>query len=149
MSELRIVVTFPDGYDLEEQTEVLGELQQALKDQMGLNQRLSRLPQLSLPGGPQAVAPRLTPTPQKKKDEEVAMRVFLLEFPDAASSASALRAVGGWYMRHPAMSVSLKADGPAGGVNLRLTEFSTVAFASVVAKINALMEEPDSEATDG
>lgn len=143
MSDLRIVVTFPDDYDVEEQTEVLGELQQALKDQMGLNQRLTRLPQLSLPGGPQAVAPRLTPTPQATEEtKEVALRVFLLEFPDAAACASAMRALGGWYMRHPALSVSLKADGPAGGVNLRLTEFSTVAFASAVAKINGLMEEP-------
>lgn len=142
MSDLRVVVTFPDGYDVEEQTEVLGELQQKLKEQMGLNQRLSRLPQLSLPGGPQAVAPRLTPTPQQA--EEVALRVFLLEFPDATSCASALRAVGGWYMRHPDVSVSLKADGPGGGVNLRLTSFSTVAFASVVSKITALMEETES-----
>lgn len=142
MSDLRIVVTFPDDYDVEEQTEILGELQQALKEQMGLNQRLTRLPQLSLPTGPQKKAePRLTPTPQKT-EEEVALRVFLLEFPDAAACASALRALGGWYMRYPGLSVSLKADGPAGGVNLRLTEFSTVAFASVVSKINALMEEP-------
>lgn len=141
MSDLRVVVTFPDAYDVEEQTEVLAALQQALKDQMGLNQRLTRLPQLSLPGGPQNVAPRLTPTPQQS--EEVALRVFLLEFPDAAACASALRAVGGWYMRHPDLSVSLKADGPAGGVNLRLTSFSTVAFASVVSKITALMDEPE------
>lgn len=148
MSELRVVVTFPEGdYDVEEQTTILNELQKALKDQMGLQQRLSRLPQLSLPSGPQKVEPRLTPTPQQT--EEVALRVFLLEFPDAAACASALRAVGGWYMRHPGLSLSFKADGPAGGVNLRLKNFSMVAFARAVSQITELMEEPDPEATDG
>lgn len=144
MSELRVVVTFPDGeYDIEEQTTILNELQQALKDQMGLQQRLSRLPQLSLPSGPKKVEPRLTPTPQADKSEEVALRVFLLEFPDAAACASALRAVGGWYMRHPGLSLSFKADGPAGGVNLRLKNFSMVAFAQTVSQITELMDEPD------
>lgn len=133
MSNLRVVVTFPDGaYDVEAQTKVLGELQQALKDQMGLNQRLTRLPELTLPG-------------QKRQDqptEEVALRVFLLEFPDAADCSTMLRAIGGWYMRHPDVQVSLKADGPKGGINLRLTSFSTIAFAKAVASINDLMEEP-------
>lgn len=142
MSDLRVVVNFPEGaYDVEKQTEVLSELQKALKDQMGLQQRLTRLPQLSLPGGPQQTQPRLTPTPQQT--EEVALRVFLLEFPDAAACASALRAVGGWYMRYPELSLSLKADGPRGGVNLRLKSFSTVAFARAVSQVTELMEEPD------
>ncbi len=133
MSSLRVVVTFPDGvYDVEEQTRVLGNLQQALKDQMGLNQRLSRLPELTLPG-------------QRRQDEpteEVALRVFLLEFPDATDCAAMLRAVGGWYMRYPDVQVSLKADGPQGGTNLRLTSFSTIAYAKAVASITDLMEEP-------
>lgn len=144
MSDLRVVVNFPDdSYDVEEQTQILGDLQKALKDQMGLQQRLTRLPQLSLPAGPQKVEPRLTPTPQNT--EEVALRVFLLEFPDAKACASALRAVGGWYMRHPGLSLSLKADGPAGGVNLRLKNFSMVAFARVASQITELMEEPGTD----
>lgn len=143
MSDLRVVVTFPDGYDVEEQSEILNDLQQALKNQMGLQQRLTRLPQLSLPSGPKKIEPRLTPTPQVT--EEVALRVFLLEFPDAPACASALRAVGGWYMRNPGMSLSLKADGPAGGINLRLKSFSMVAFAQAASQIAALMDEqPDS-----
>lgn len=143
MSDLRVVVNFPDGYDVEEQSTILNELQQALKDQMGLQQRLTRLPELSLPGTQKPVSePRLTPTPQVT--EEVALRVFLLEFPDVQACASALRAVGGWYMRHPGLSLSLKADGPAGGVNLRLKSFSTVAFAQAASQITELMDEPDS-----
>lgn len=140
MSDLRVVVTFPDGYSVEEQSVVLNDLQQALKDQMGLQQRLTRLPQLSLPSGPKKIEPRLTPTPQVT--EEVALRVFLLEFPDAQACASALRAVGGWYMRNPALALSMKADGPAGGINLRLKNFSTVAFAQAASQITELMEEP-------
>lgn len=143
MSDLRVVVTFPDGYTVEEQTASLSALQQALKEQMGFGQRLTRLPQLSLPGGPQPQAP-----PSGSEPDEVALRVFLLEFSDAAACASALRAVGGWYMRHPDVSVSFKADGPKGGINLRLTNFSTVAYAQTVAKINDLME-PDEDASSG
>jgi len=141
VSDLRVVVNFPDGaYDVEEQTTTLNELQQALKNQMGLQQRLTRLPELSLPGAAKAVGPRLTPT---APPEEVTLRVFLLEFPDKAACASALRAVGGWYMRHPDVSLSLKADGPRGGVNLRLKTFSTVAFARAVAQVTELMDEPE------
>lgn len=138
MSSLRVVVTFPgDAYDVDAQTAVLGELQKALKDQMGLNQRLSRLPELTLPGAAAAST--------KDPSDEVALRVFLLEFPDASDCATMLRALGGWYMRHPDLQVSLKADGPAGGTNLRLTSFSTVAYARAAAAITDLMHEPSND----
>lgn len=142
MSELRLVVTFPDGFSVEHQTTALTELQKALKDQMGFGQRLSRLPQLSLPGGPKQ-QPQPKPQPQPTEHDEVTLRVFLLEFTDADACASALRAVGGWYMRYPSVSLSFKADGPKGGINLRLTNFSTVAYAQTVAKINDLMVDDD------
>lgn len=132
MSNLRVVVTFPEPQpSLERQTEVLNELGQAMKNEMGLNERLSRLPEMQLPG----TQSRNPAGPQ----DEVALRVFLLEFPDESGCAAVLRAVGGWYMRHPKLTVSFKADGPRGGTNLKLTEFSTVAFAEVVHKINELM----------
>lgn len=132
MSNLRVVVSFPEPQpSLERQTEVLNELGQTMKSEMGLNERLSRLPEMQLPG-----TQSRTPAGEQ---EEVALRVFLLEFPDESGCAAVLRAVGGWYMRHPKLTVSFKADGPQGGTNLKLTEFSTVAFAEVVSKINELM----------
>lgn len=132
MSNLRVVVTFPEPQpSLEHQTEVLTELGQAMKSEMGLNERLSRVPEMQLPG-------TQSQTPSTNQ-EEVALRVFLLEFPDGNDCAAVLRAVGGWYMRHPKLTVSFKADGPQGGTNLKLTEFSTIAFAEVVSKINELM----------
>lgn len=132
MSNLRVVVSFPEPQpSLEHQTEVLTELGQAMKSEMGLNERLSRVPEMQLPG-------TQSQTPSTSQ-EEVALRVFLLEFPDGSGCAAVLRAVGGWYMRHPKLTVSFKADGPQGGTNLKLTEFSTIAFAEVVSKINALM----------
>lgn len=133
MSNLRVVVTFPEPQpSLEHQTEVLNELGRAMKDAMGLNERLSRLPEMQLPGTQsRQTAPG--------DENEVALRVFLLEFPDESGCAVVLRAVGGWYMRHPKVTVSFKADGPQGGINLRLTEFSTVAYAQVASKINELM----------
>lgn len=137
MSNLRVVVSFPEPQpSLEHQTEVLTELGRAMKSEMGLNERLSRVPEMQLPG-------TQSQTPSANQ-EEVALRVFLLEFPDGSDCAAVLRAVGGWYMRHPKLTVSFKADGPQGGTNLKLTEFSTIAFAEVVTKINELMVPEES-----
>lgn len=136
MSSLRVVVSFPGqpAPPLEEQTQVLNELMRAMKDSMGLNERLTRLPEMQLPG-----AQRPAGQTQTQTMEEVPLRVFLLEFPDGASCDTMLRAIGSWYMRHPRLTVSMKADGPRGGINLKLTSFTMVSFAAAAAKINPLM----------
>lgn len=133
MGTVRVAVSFPDeaAPPLEEQQQVLNELMQAMKDAMGLNERLTRLPELTLPG---------QQAPDPAQLDEVAYRVFQLEFPDDAGCAQVLRAVGGWYMRHPWVMVSFKADGPGGGVNLRLASFSTVAWANAVARLREYTE---------
>jgi len=131
VSQLRVTVSFPAGQPVEEQIAVLDELGQAMRARMGPDQRLTRLPELRLPGGGTG--------PRRVTGEAVALRVFLLEFPDADGCANALRAIGGWYMRHPDLVVSLKADGPGGGVSLKLQAFSTVAFARAAATIGGLM----------
>jgi hypothetical protein len=127
MGTVRVAVSFPeDSPSLEEQQRVLNELMQAMKDAMGLNERLTRLPELTLPG---------QQAPDPSEMDEVAYRVFQLEFSDDAGCGQVLRAVGGWYMRHPWVTLSFKADGPGGGVNLRLSGFSTVAWANAVARL--------------
>lgn len=138
MGTLRVAVSFPQeqAYSLEEQQKVLDDLMQAMKDAMGLNERLTRLPELTLPG---------QQAPDPSKMEDVAYRVFQLEFPDETGCVQVLRAVGSWYMRNPMVMVSFKADGPGGGVNLRLTSFSTVAFAHAFARIREHTEpQPES-----
>lgn len=127
MGTVRVAVSFPDDApSLEEQQRILNELMQAMKDAMGLNERLTRLPEMTLPG---------QQAPDPSELDEVAYRVFQLEFPDDTGCGQVLRAVGGWYMRHPWVTVSFKADGPGGGVNLRLSGFSTVAWANAVARL--------------
>lgn len=141
MGTLRVAVSFPeDAASLEEQEQVLNELMQRMKDAMGLNERLTRLPELTLPG---------QQAPDPSELDEVAYRVFQLEFPDDTGCGQVLRAVSGWYMRHPWVMVSFKADGPGGGVNLRLTTFSTVAFAQAIARLQKYTEpEPDESPPD-
>ena len=123
-SELEVTVSFTGETSAEEQADVLNELMLALKDGMGLNERLTRTPGMGQHVGP--------------------LRVFVLEFQDPDRCSSALRSVGGWYMRHPGLTVSFKAEGPRGGIRLQLKGFSTVAFARAGAKISDLMtdEEP-------
>jgi hypothetical protein len=138
MGTLRVAVSFPEeSASLEEQERVLNELMQDMKGAMGLNERLTRLPELTLPG---------QQAPDPSELDEVAYRVFQLEFPDETGCEQVLRAVGGWYMRNPWVMVSFKADGPGGGINLRLSSFSTVAFAQAVAR---LKEHTEPQAEDG
>lgn len=138
MSSLRVAVSFPDESqaDLERQTEVLNDLMETMKQAMGLNERLTRLPEMTLPG---------QQTPDPADADAVAYRVFQLEFPDEGGCARVLSAVGGWYMRYPWVTVSFKADGPGGGVNLKLTSFSTVAFARVAARIREYTDPEQAE----
>lgn len=140
MGTLRVAVSFPEeGFSLEGQQKVLDELMQSMKDAMGLNERLTRLPELTLPG---------QQAPDPSQMDEVAYRVFQLEFPDEGGCVQVLRAIGTWYMRNPSVMVSFKADGPGGGVNLRLTSFSTVAFAQAFARIREYTEpQPESPET--
>lgn len=138
MATLRVAISFPedDTPGLEEQTEILNDLMETMKHSMGLNERLTRLPELTLPG-------QAAPDPETVT--EVAYRVFQLEFPEESGCGAVLRAVGGWYMRYPWVTVSFKADGPGGGVNLKLTGFSTVAFAQVASRIQEYTRPEDAE----
>lgn len=119
INELQVTVSFPVETDEVEKAEVLNALMMVLKGGMGLNERLTRNPGMGQTAGP--------------------LRVFVLEFQDPERCSLALRSVGGWYMRHPDLTVSLKADGPKGGIRLQLKGFSTVAYAEAIAKINELM----------
>lgn len=135
MSTLRMAVSFGDGApSLEEQSRILDALASALKESLGSDQRLTRMPALQLPGGPQPAAAQ----------QGVPSRVFLLELPDGEPPDGALRALGSWYMRYPDLVVTVKADGPAGGTSLKLQSFSTVAFARAAAQVASLLASDES-----
>lgn len=137
MARLRVVVNFPEATQTAAQVESLQGLADALRGAMGPEQRLSRLPHLELPGagGPQP------------HDPSQPLRVFLLELPDGADCSAALRAIGGWFMQHPTVTLSLRADGPGGGVNLRLEGFSTVGFAGAAARMAEMVAGADAPPT--
>lgn len=119
MASLRITVT-PAGDD----AEALADLATQLRGAMDDRQRLVRMAGLSLPGAapPQTAA-------------GAADRVFRLDLPDGDLASGVLRALGGWLMRHPRATVAVKADGPSGGVSLRLEGWSAVAFAAAVSRV--------------
>jgi hypothetical protein len=119
--ELRITVSFPPNTPVEERADALNELMLTMKEGMGLNERLTRLPGLEQKAGP--------------------LRVFVYEFREPGRCSEVLRALGGWYMRYAGLTVTVRGDAPAGGINLQLNEFSTVAFAQAAAKLGALMAE--------
>ena len=138
MGSLRVAVSGPvdDPPSLEHQTEILNDLMERMKQAMGLGERLTRLPEMTLPG---------QPAPETSESADVPYRVFQLEFPDDRGCAQILSAFGGWYMRYPWVMASFKADGPGGGVNLKLTSFSTVAFAQVAARVREYTEPEEAE----
>lgn len=139
MSNLRVTVSFGDDPpSVERQSEILDELGRTMREGMGKEQRLMRLPALQLPGAAGASQP------PAEGSEEMALRVFMLELPDGADANPIMRAVGGWYMRYPHLTVTIKADGPRGGTSLKLTGFSTVAFARATSQIAELMR-PEEE----
>ena len=119
--ELRVTVSFPPGTSVEDQANALNELMLTMKDGMGLNERLTRLPGIEQKAGP--------------------LRVFVFEFQEPRRCSEVLRALGGWYMRYSGLTVTVRGDAPAGGISLQLKEFSTVAFAQAVARLGALMAE--------
>jgi hypothetical protein len=144
VSTLRIAVTPGAGIPGSEQADMLNDLMGRLKGALGLGQRLSRLPELTLPGAaPAAPAPgsstrtMLDPDPPGEL-----LRVFLLELQDGEPATAALHALSSWYMRHPRVTVTLKAEGPGGGVSLKLAGFSMVSFAAAAARVNEQLAEP-------
>ncbi|CAN5396508.1 hypothetical protein BH23ACT9_BH23ACT9_15560 [soil metagenome] len=132
MASIRITVTAsPTGAAADAGPAALAALAAALRDGLEEGQRVTRMAGLSLPGAASA------------QEAAGADRIFMLDLPDGDVGTGALRALGGWLMRHPSAQVALKADGPSGGVSLRLARWSAVAFAAAVARAQSQLAPAD------
>jgi len=113
--ELRVTVAFP----LERRAEEVGaldELESMLRREAGDGADLSRLAGLGAP-------------------PEVPKRVFSARLRGGSAGVDLMRTLQGWMMRHAEATVTLKVDGPKGGISLQIRRYSALALAEAAAKI--------------
>ncbi len=143
MASLRMTAIVPESVGMDEQRAALADLARRLRADLHEGQRLRRIHGLSLPGAPAKDTSHRGSGPDE--DKPTPDRVFMLELSDGDPALAMLRALGGWLMGHPQMGVALKADGPGGGVSLRLDHWSAVAFASAVARVQQHLQPPSTD----
>ncbi|MFN2388962.1 MAG: hypothetical protein ABR575_05075 [Actinomycetota bacterium] len=119
MPELRMTVVTPNLEPQEEAKELDG-LMSLLASEAGRVSVLQRQAGFGQPDGP--------------------LRVFIATFSTADALAALLRACGGWYMRHPSATVTLKVESGKGGKTLQLKKYSPVALANAAAQLEEYLE---------
>lgn len=126
-----MTLRFPDGLEDGSAEGLLRDLAGSLQQAVGMPQR-----------------PRALREPTEDGDELHPM--FLLNVTDAEAAAAAMRGLGGWYMRHPDVNVTVKTTGAGGRVALELRRFSTVAFAEAASKVtDAVVPSADGDEPPG
>lgn len=138
MSTIRLTVTVPDDLPPVRQASALADLAGVLHAALEDDERLTRREGLSLPG-----APATSGHPGLGAGLGSAMldlrRVFTLVLPDGHDGTGLMAALNGWFMRHAWAQIALKADGPAGGVSLRLASYSAVGVAGAIARVHDVL----------
>lgn len=119
MPELKITVVMP-GADPQQEASALDGLMSALAGEAGRVAILQRQQGLGQPDAPP--------------------RVFVATFDTAEALAALLRASGGWFMRHPAATVTYKMESSKGGKTLQMKSYSPVALASAAAQFEEYLE---------
>ena len=130
MATLRITATPPEADGPEAVGLALTSLDAGLREVLLAGQTVRRIVGLALPGAPVPTAA-----------EDHPGRVFLVQIADDDDPGTILRALAGWHNRHPNATLAVKADGPGGGVSLRLASYSAVGFAGLSARIRAQLDE--------
>jgi len=118
MPELRLTVVLPN--EPEREPEALDELMANLAAVAGRDVQFVRAPGLGKPDGP--------------------LRVFNSKFSGAEALAAVLRGAGGWYMRHPKATMTLRMESSKGGTTLQLREYSPVIFAAAARQVEEYLE---------
>jgi hypothetical protein len=67
-------------------------------------------------------------------------RVFIATFSTAEALSALLRGCGGWFMRRPHATVTLKMQSGKGGKTLQLKTYSAVALAAAAAQLEEYLE---------
>ncbi len=119
MPELKITVVLPEA-EPEEEAVALDGLMSVLATEAGRLASLQRQKGFGQTTGPS--------------------RVYLATFDSAEALIALLRASGGWYMRHPAATLTYKMESSKGGKTLQMTSYSPVAMASAAAQLKEYLE---------
>lgn len=119
MPELKITVVMP-GLSPEVEGEELDGLMSALAAEAGRVAALQRERGLGQTTGP--------------------ARVFVATLSSAEALAAVLRGCGGWFMRAPGATVTLKMQSSKGGKTLQMRSYSAVAMARAVAELEEYLE---------
>lgn len=119
MPELKITVVMP-GADPQDEASALDGLMSTIATEAG---RLATLQRQQGLGATVGVS-----------------RVFIATFDSAEALAALLRASGGWFMRHPAATVTYKMQSSKGGKTLQMKSYSPVALASAAAQLEEYLE---------
>lgn len=119
MPELKITVVMP-GVSPEVEAEELDELMSSLAAEAGRLATLQRERGLGQPSG--------------------AARVFVGTFSTPEALAAMLRGCGGWFMRRPGATVTLKMQSGKGGKTLQMKSYSAVALAGAAAQLEEYLE---------
>ena len=120
MAELTITVVMPNS-DRQEETAALDHLMASLASEAGRVATLTRRPGLGQKEGPP--------------------RVFSTRFSSPEALAAVMRGCGAWSVRNPGATVTLKMASSKGGRTLQLKNYSAVALANAVARIEEYLEE--------
>lgn len=119
MPELKITVVMP-GTAPEQEAEELDRLMSSLAAEAGRVATLQREHGLGQPSGP--------------------ARVFIATFSTAEALAALVRGCGGWFMRRPHATVTLKMQSSKGGKTLQMKSYSAVAIAGAAAQLEEYLE---------
>lgn len=119
MTTLSLTVVLADTPE-EEEKDALDALQAALDREAGALATIDRALGFAQTSGPP--------------------RVFRTRFADAAALTPLLRALGGWMMRHPWATVTLKIESSAGGKTLQMHGYSPVALARAASELTGYVD---------
>lgn len=119
MPELKITVVMP-GVTPDNEAEELDHLMSSLAAEAGRLATLQREHGLGQPDGP--------------------ARVFIATFSTAEALAALMRGCGGWFMRRPGATVTLKVSSGKGGKTLQMKSYSAIGWAGAAAQLEEYLE---------
>lgn len=120
MPELRITVAMPKETPPDEEGRVLDGLMAVLAAEAGRHAQFARAPGFGKADGP--------------------LRIFNSRFSGAEALSAILRATGGWFMRNPSATLTLRMESSKGGSTLQLKGYSPITFAHAARQVQDYLE---------
>lgn len=120
MPELRITVVMPRDTPVREEERALDDLMGALASEAGRFAQFARAPGMGRTDGP--------------------LRIFNSVFSGAEALAAVLRGAGGWFMKNPGATLTLRMESSKGGKTLQLKGYNPLIFAQAARQIQEYLE---------